>query len=160
MYGKNLNAPNSADRQLELLTESYAKGRMTKFEDKRLSDKRLEPGHIRSGNGDALGTVTQPQLIAIGVAACRCDVIHINHKRAMALEDIIIVLEFFCHGSQRRVNLHIGGFGVFQITDRNVILLRLDVEQAIDGNREVVTTDIGIMDGYQDILLLFSRVVQ
>ena len=87
-------------------------------------------------------------MIAVGVALGRGDIVHIDHKGTVALEDILVGFQFLSHGSQRRMNLHACRLAVFQIAYRNIVLLRLYIKQIIDGNREVVSSYICIMNGY------------
>ena len=78
----------------------------------------------------------------------------------MALEDILVFFQLLNHGGQRRMELHACWLSIFQITDGNIVLLCLDIKQTVDGNREVIPSNICIVDGYRYILLLLSRVAQ
>lgn len=48
-------------------------------------------------NRDAVGADAETELIAIGVASRRGDIVDIHHKRAMALEDVVVFLQVFDH---------------------------------------------------------------
>ena len=65
---------------------------MTKFADQWLSYKRLQLRDIRARYWYRIRTWAECQLIAVGVTLGRGDIIHIDHKRAMALEDILVIL--------------------------------------------------------------------
>lgn len=78
----------------------------------------------------------------------------------MALEDVTIVLQLFNHGGQRRVNLYGCHPIINQITNRDIILLGLNIKQIVNGNREIVPSDVRIVDGDRDVLLLLRRIAQ
>ena len=111
-------------------------------------------------NGDAVGADAETELIAIGVASRRGDIIDIHHKRAMALEDVVVFLQIFDHSHQCRMYFREGGFVIVQVTDRDVVLLRLDIQQAVDGDAEIVASHIIIVDGDADVFLLLRRVAE
>lgn len=58
------------------------------------------------------------------------------------------------------MNFYVCRLVINQITDRDIVLLRLDIKQIVDGNREVVPSDVRIVDGDRDVLLFLRRVVQ
>ena len=78
----------------------------------------------------------------------------------MALEDVLVVLQLVNDGRQRGMNFRGCRLPVFRMAYRNVVLLRLDVKQAVDGNSEVVPPDVVIVDGDCYVLLLLRRVAQ
>ena len=84
-------------------------------------DKKLKPPKTRYG--DAVRTWSECQLIAVGVAFGRSDIVHINYKRTVALEDVLVGFQIFSHGSQRCVNLQVCRFAVYKIANRNIVLL-------------------------------------
>ena len=78
----------------------------------------------------------------------------------MALEDVLVLSELVDHGRQCGVNLDAGGMVVAKIAYRDIILLRLDIQQMIDGDGEVVATHIGVVNGDGDVALLVGGVVE
>ena len=78
----------------------------------------------------------------------------------MALEDVLVVLQLVNDGRQRRMNFRSCRLPVFRMADRNVVLLRLDIKQAVDWNCEVVSPDVVVVDGDRYVLLLLRRVAQ
>ena len=107
-----------------------------------LSDKRLQLRHIRAGYGDTVRTGAEYQLIAVGIALGSGDIVHIDDKRTVALEDVLVGFQFIDYSSQRGMNLQVCRLAVFQIADRNIILLRLNIKQAVDGNRKVILVSL------------------
>ena len=99
-------------------------------------------------------------MITVGVALGRSDVVHIDDKRAVALEDVLIIFQFLNHSRQCSVKFGAHRLVVFQIADRDIVLLRLDIQQVVDGNREIVSPDSGVVDGDADVFLLLRRVAQ
>jgi len=78
----------------------------------------------------------------------------------MALEDIFVVLQLFNNSSQGCMNLHARRLVFFQIANGDIVLLRLDKKQVVNGNRKVVSSDICIVNSYRDVFLLFRRITQ
>ena len=76
------------------------------------------------------------------------------------MEDVLVVLQLLDDGCQRRVDFAAEGVPVFQETDRNDVLLGLDIEQVVDGNRQVVAPDVMVVDGDCDVFLLLGRIAQ
>ena len=78
----------------------------------------------------------------------------------MALEDILVLSELIDHGRECGVNLYAGGHAVAQVARRNIILLRLDIQQMIDGDGKVVAAHVGVVDGDGDVALLIGSLVE
>ena len=85
----------------------------------------------------------------------------------MALEDVLVFFQFLYHGGQGRVNHHEGrlrrlefAIAFSQIADRYVVLLRFNIKQVVDRDAEVVSTDVGVVDGDGDVFLLLRRVAK
>ena len=76
----------------------------------------------------------------------------------MALKNILVGFHFLNHGSKCCVNLYACRFAIFQIADRNIVLSRLNIKQVIDGDAEVVSSDISIAYGYNYVLLFLSSI--
>ena len=58
------------------------------------------------------------------------------------------------------MNIYAGRNVVFHIADGDVILLSLDIEQAVYEDCKVVSSDVCVMDGYRYVLLLLCRITQ
>lgn len=117
-------------------------------------------GHIRAGDGDAARVVLQGQLITVGVASGGSDVVHIDNKRTVALEDVLVALQLLDNGAQSGMHFDGDGVAAFQIAHGNVVLPGFHIEQVVDGKDEVVATNVGVVDGDDDVLLLFCRVAE
>lgn len=99
-------------------------------------------------------------MVAVGVALRSGDVVHVDHKRAVALEDILIFFQFLHHGGQRGMKFHGRGLSILHIANRDVVFLGLDIQQAVDGNTEVVSPDAAVMDGDANVFLLLRGLVE
>jgi hypothetical protein len=53
-----------------------------------------------------------------------------------------------------------GGFVIVQVTNGDVVLLRLDIQQAVDGYAEIVASHIIIVDGDADVFLFLCRIAE
>ena len=128
-----MTLPNFSDRRLKPLTENYPAGRVTTKKDEMLSNKRTKFRHVRTRYGHHCGAVAKSELIAVGIALCRSDIVQVHHKRTVTLEDIMIGLQVVEHGGERCMDLGMDRFPLVHETYRYVVLLRLYVEQVIDG---------------------------
>ena len=125
-----------------------------------LSDEGFQLWHVRAGDGDAVMACPEGELIAVGVALCAGDVVHVDDKRPVAAEDVFIILQVFHHGGQRGVYFLLHRLAVFQVADADIVLAGLDIQQVVDGYAEVVSTDVGVMDGDKDVFLLLRGIAQ
>ena len=78
----------------------------------------------------------------------------------MALEDVFVFLQVFDHSHQCRMHFCEGGFVIIQVTDGDIILLRLDIQQVVDRDAEIVASHVIIVDGDVDVFLLLRRVAE
>lgn len=49
---------------------------------------------------------------------------------------------------------------IFHIADRHVVLLHLNKQQVVDGHSEVITANIGVVDGDTEVFLFLRRIIQ
>lgn len=105
-------------------------------------------------------TPAELQLVAVGVALCRSDIVQVHHKRAMALEDVAVGLQVVEHGRQRGVELRALGMAVLAVADHHIVLLSFNVQQVVDGELQVVSPDAVVLDGNGDTFLLCCRLVE
>ena len=73
---------------------------MTKKKDERLSDKRAQFGHVGTRNGNDGWAMAKPQLVAVGVALRRRDIVQVHHKGTVTLEDVLVFAQLFEYGGK------------------------------------------------------------
>lgn len=78
----------------------------------------------------------------------------------MALEDVMIIIEFFQQGGKRGLNFFLIELAFVNIVNHYVVFLRLRIEQIVEGKLHVISSDPVIVDGYLNSFLLLSGFVQ